>query len=127
MDLEAVVPQPVDASVEGPAFADDDGLESELADQAGAVPAGRERGDHNEVAVGALTSGVAEGVSLSVGGWVVVLDAAVVSRAQERAIGAEDRGSDGDASFGETLACFGDSDSEHGFGGERDRHALQVN
>lgn len=127
MDLEAIVAQPVNASFECLAFADDDGLEAELADQAGAVPAGPERGDHNELAVGSLASSVAESVGLSVGGGVVVLNAAVVSRPQERAIGAEDRGSDGDASFGETLACFGDGDSEHGFGSERDRHVLQVN
>ncbi len=85
MDLDAVVAEPVDASLEGLAFADDDGAEAKLADESCAVPAGGEGGDHDQVSIRALTAGVAEGVGLRVSGWVVVLDAAVVSREPRRA------------------------------------------
>jgi hypothetical protein len=114
VDLDTVFAEPVDASLEGLAFSDDDGAEPELADKAGAVPARSERGDHDEVAVRALAAGVAEGVGLSMGGRVVVLDAAVVSRTEEGAVVAENSGSDGDASFGESLAGLGDGDGKHG-------------
>ena len=92
------------------AFADDDGLEAELADEAGAVPAGGERGDHDEVAVGALAAGAAEGVGFAVDGGVGLLDAAVVAAADEGAVGAEDGGADGDAAFGEAGAGFFEGD-----------------
>jgi len=122
VDLEAVVAEPVDASLEGLAFADDDCLKTKLADKPGAIPAGSERGDHDEVAVGALAAGVAEGVGLTVGRGVVMLHAAIVSRAEEGSIAAEDGGSDGDASFGETGTGFVDGDGEHGVWIKREWH-----
>ena len=121
VDLEAVVAEPVDASLKSLAFADDDGPEAKLTDESRAVPAGGEGGDHDEVAIGALAAGVAEGVGFTVGGGVVVLDAAIVARAEESAIASEDGGPDGDASFGETEAGFRDGDGKHGVGIHKNR------
>ena len=45
-DFDVEGAEPVDAALEGAAFADDDARESELADEAAAVPAGRESGNH---------------------------------------------------------------------------------
>jgi len=45
-DFDVEGAEPVDAALEVAGFADDDASESELADEAAAVPAGRERGDH---------------------------------------------------------------------------------
>ena len=113
-DLDAEVAEPVLAAGEVDALAEDDGAEAELADEAGAVPAGGERGDHDEVAVGALAAGVAEGVGFAVEAGVGELDAAVVAAAYQGAIGMKDRGTDGKAPFGETGAGFFKSDAEHG-------------
>ena len=110
-DVDAEVAEPLFAAGEVLAFADDDGLEAELADEAGAVPAGGERGDHDEVAVGALAAGVAEGVGFAVDAGVGLLDAAVVAAAYEGAVGAEDGGADGEAAFGEAGAGFFEGDA----------------
>jgi len=99
------------------ALAHDQGAEAELADEAAAVPAGGEGGDHDEVAVGALAAGVAEGVGFAVDGGVVLLDAAVVATADEGAgwgaVGAEDGGSDGETAFGEAEAGFFEGYGQH--------------
>ena len=71
------------------AFAGHQGSETKLADQAAAVPARRERGDHDELAIAALAAGVAEGVGFCVGGGVVVLDAAIMAGADEIAGGSQ--------------------------------------
>jgi len=102
------------AAGEVDALAEDEGLEAELADEAAAVPAGGERGDHDEVAVGTLAPGIAEGVGFAVEARVVLLDAAVVAAADEGSVVAEDGGTDGEATFGETDAGFFEGDGEHG-------------
>src|SRR5260370_30774496 len=78
-DLDAVFAEPVDAAVEIDGLADDYSGDAELADEAAAIPARRQRGDHNLVAIGALTAGTAEGVGFSVDGGIVLLDTAVVA------------------------------------------------
>jgi len=127
-DVYAEVAEPVFAAGEVLALADDDGLEAELADEAGAVPAGGEGGDHDEVAVGALAAGVAEGVGFAVDGGVGLLDAAVVAAAYEGAVGTEDGGADGETAFGEAGAGFLEGDAKHGGvvggAGLRRRHGL---
>ena len=45
-DFDVEGAEPVDAALEGAAFADDDARESELTDKAAAVPAGRKSGNH---------------------------------------------------------------------------------
>ena len=113
------------AAGEVDAFPDDDSLETELADEAGAVPAGGERGDHDEVAVGALAAGVAKGIGFAVDAGVGLLDAAVVPAAYEGAVGTEDSCADGETAFGEAGAGFFEGDAEHGgVVGCRRRHGL---
>ncbi len=118
-DVDAEFTEPVFAAGEVLVFADDDSLETELADEAAAIPARGERGDHDEVAIGLLAACVAEGVGFAVDAGVGLLDAAVVASADERGcsilLGAEDSGADGEAAFGETGAGFFESDGEHGF------------
>ena len=113
-DVDAEFAEPKLAAGEVDALAEDDGAEAELADEAAAIPAGGERGDHDEVAVGALAAGVAEGVGLTVEAGVGLLDAAVVAPADEGAVGAEDGCADGETAFGEAEAGFVEGDAEHG-------------
>src|SRR5258708_32961041 len=109
-DLDAERAQPVDAALEGARLADDDLAEAELAHEAAAVPARRERRDHDEVAIAALAARAAEGVGLAVDGGVVLLHAAIVTAADECAVGAEDGCADGNAALGETGAGLLDRD-----------------
>ena len=113
-DVDAGGAEPVEASGEVAGFADDYGGKAELAHESAAEPARGERGDHDEVAVGALPSGAAEGVGFPVDGGVVLLDAAVVAGGDELAARVEDGGSDGDAAFGEAETGFGEGDGKHG-------------
>ena len=64
--LHAERAKPVNAALKRAAFADDERAEAELADEAAAIPARRERGDHDEIAITALASGAAECVGLGV-------------------------------------------------------------
>src|SRR5690606_11205701 len=77
--LHAVFAQPVVPALEIHRIAHHHGTDAELAHQAAAVPAGRERGDHDGVAVGALAAGLAEGVGFAVHRRVVLLHAAVAA------------------------------------------------
>ena len=123
VDLESVFAKPVDASLEGLAFSDNDTAESELADESGAIPAGCECGDHDEVAVGALASGVAEGIGFSMRGRIVLLNAAVVARSEQGAVGAEDGCADRNPAFGESFSGLVDGHGEHVV---RGKHAYRV-
>jgi hypothetical protein len=105
-DLDTGGAEPVQATGEVTGFADDDGAEAELADEATAVPAGGESADHDEVAVGSLASSTAEGVGFAVDRGVVLLDTAVVAGGDELALRAEDGCSDGDAALREAEASF---------------------
>src|SRR3954454_7226320 len=53
----AVLAQPVDPTLEGDGLPDDDRPDPELAHQAAAIPARREGGDHDRVAIAALPPG----------------------------------------------------------------------
>src|SRR5258708_33002255 len=81
-------------------FADDYGGDGELADEAAAVPAGRQSGDHDFVAISALATGAAEGVGFCVDRGIVLLDAAVVAAPQQVSLTIEKGGADGNAAFG---------------------------
>ena len=118
--------EPVDAAGEGLGFADDEGAEAELADESAAVPAGGEGGDDDEVAVGALAAGAAEGVGFGVDGGVGLLDATIAAGTDEVAGGGEDGGADGDAAFGEAEAGFREGDLKHGGGGGEGRHGSRI-
>ena len=107
---------------EGPRLADDQAGDAELAQQAGAEPARRERGDHRGVAVVRAAPGGAEGGGLAVGGGVAVLDAAVVTAAEQRAVAGVEGGADRDATGRGTRAGLGEGGSEHVGGGEGGFH-----
>jgi hypothetical protein len=114
-DVDAEGTKPVDAALEIAAFANDDGAEAKLAKQAAAIPARGEGGDHNEFAVTFLASGVTEGVCFAMEGWVAVLHAAIVTRADQLAIGIENGGADGDAALVQALPGFAERAGKHGF------------
>src|SRR5690606_33255561 len=101
--LHALFAQPVVAALEIDRLAHHHGTDPELLHQPAAVPARRERGDHDGVAVGALAAGLAEGVGFAVHGRIVFLYAAVVAAAEQGAVAGEQRGADRDATFGEAL------------------------
>ena len=103
-DFNSLLFQPRYATLGVDAVADDDLLELELRDESGAVPAWRERGDENEITVGWLSTGGAEGICLTVHGWVAVLDEAIAASAEEFAIGGEDGAAYRDAAFGKSYA-----------------------
>jgi hypothetical protein len=113
-DSDTAFAQPIDAAAEVDRLADDDRPDVELADQAAAVPAGSKRGDHDFVAIAALTAGFAEGVGFSVDGGIALLDAAVVSAAEDLAIARKQCGADGNAAFGEAEVGFLDGDLQQG-------------
>jgi len=64
-DLDTSRVQPVQATGEVTGFTDDDGAEAKLADEATAIPTGCKSADDDKVAIGALSSGAAEGVVLA--------------------------------------------------------------
>ena len=100
-DFNVKFAQPVDAATEVLGFTNDDGSKPELADESTAIPAGRKRGDHDEVAVGSLAPSMAEGIGLAVDGWIVLLNTAIVSDADELAAGVENGGADRDSALRE--------------------------
>ncbi len=112
-DFDVESAEPVDAALEGAGFSDNDASKTELPDESAAVPAGSERGDHRKFAIGALATGVAEGIGFSVERRVAKLQAAVVPGAEKSAVFIENCGADGDAAFGKALTGFGESDREH--------------
>ena len=112
-DPAAVLGHPGVAALEVACLADDHGADPELAQQPAAVPARRERGDHDAVGVVAPASGGPEGGRLGVHGGVAVLDPAVVPAAEQGAVLVEEGGADGDAPFGQTRAGLLQRDGEH--------------
>src|SRR5580698_7974972 len=110
---DAVFDEPVEAAAEADGFTDDDSSDLELADEAAAIPAGGEGGDHDFVAVGTLAASFAEGVGFAVDAGVGLLDAAVTAPGEEGAGGGEESSADGDATFVEAEAGFVNRDAEH--------------
>jgi len=111
--LHAERTKPVNAALKGAAFADHEGAEAKLADQPAAIPARRECGDHNEIAIAALASRATKCVGFGMRRRVALLDATVVSCAYEAASGIKDCGADRESAFGETLASLGEGDGKH--------------
>ena len=112
-DPAAVLGHPVVAALEVPRLADHDRADAELAQQPAAVPARRERGDHDAVGVVAAPTGGAEGGRLGVHRGVAVLDPAVVAAPEQGPVLVEQRGADRDAALGEAVASLCDGDLEH--------------
>ena len=99
--LHAVLAQPVGAALERPRLADHDGADPELAHEPAAVPARRERRDHDRVPVGAPPAGVPEGLGLPVRRRIAALDAPVVTAPEQRPGGVEQRRADRDSALRE--------------------------
>src|SRR5580692_8877722 len=113
--VDAKGAQLVDPTLEVAAFTDDQSAETELSNQTAAIPAGRESRDHNEVAITALTPGIAEGVGFAVDRGIALLHATVVAGTDKlTGGGVEDCGADGDTAFGEARARFLQRNGEHG-------------
>lgn len=103
-----------DTALEGDRLADHHGADIELAHQSAAVPAGRQRSDHDGVLVAALTAGLAEGIGFAMHGRIVFLHAAVVTTAEQAPVVVIQRRADRDAAFGQALAGFGNGGVEQG-------------
>lgn len=112
-DFDAVVAKPLLAALEIDALADDERADVELAHEAAAVPARRQRGHHDRVAVAPLPTGLAEGVGLGVHRRVVLLHAAVVTAAEKRALPVEHGRTDRDTAFYQARARLGYGDVQH--------------
>src|SRR5690606_15918864 len=113
-DLNALFAQPLVPALEVDRLAHHHRADAELPDQAAAVPARGQGGDHDGVAVGALAAGLAEGVGLAVHGRIVFLHPAVVAAAEQGAVGGEQGRADRDAALGQALAGLLDGDGEQG-------------
>jgi hypothetical protein len=105
--VDAVLAEPLRAALEGDALADDEGADVELAHEATAVPARRQSGHHDGVAVAALPPGLAEGVGLRVHRGVVLLHAPVVAASEQLPLPVEHRCADRDAALGQAQARLG--------------------
>src|SRR4051794_17688083 len=112
-DLDAALAKPVDAAGERDRLAHHHLGDAELADEAAAVPARGKRRHHHRVAIGAPAARAPERVGLSVKRWILLLDAPVVSAAQQRAVGGEERRPDRDAALGKARPGFLQRDLEH--------------
>ena len=71
------------SSREGAALADHQRADAELANQAAAIPARRERRNHHQVAITALPAGAAKGIRLAVDAGIALLHTAVTAPAQQ--------------------------------------------
>src|SRR5208282_2226291 len=105
--------QPFDAALEIPSVADHQRAKTELAHKSAAVPAGRERGDHDHVTVASLAPGVTEGIRFAVQGRIAVLHAAVVACSYETSGAIEDRGSDRKSALGAAFPGFSQRYRKH--------------
>jgi hypothetical protein len=105
--------QPIDAAGKISGLPYDHRRNGKLADQATAIPAGRQRGDHDFVAVGALTACPPERVGFAVNRRVVLLNTAVMAASEQITLIIEKGGANGDAAFGEALPSFCNCDLQH--------------
>jgi len=123
-DFDAVFAEPVEAAGKGAALPHDQSADAELAHQATAIPAGSQRGYHDQVAIAALSAGAAEGVRLAVDAWIALLHAAIVTAADQLAGAAKKGSSDWDAAFIETKAGFFKRHGQHAFVQPRIRQCI---
>ncbi len=104
--------QPVHATLEIAAFADDDFAKTELADEAAAIPAGSKGGDQDEIAVAALAAGAPKSIGFAVKRWITILHAPIMAGTDEFAIRIENCRPDGNPAFGESFAGFRQCDGK---------------
>ena len=84
--LHAERAQPLHSALKVAALADHHRSEAKLPYQPAAIPARRECSDHDEIAIAALASGVAEGIGFAVHGGIAILHAPVMTSADEMAV-----------------------------------------
>src|SRR5205085_9470851 len=97
--FDAIFMQPVDAATKIYRFADHYGADSELSNQAAAIPAGRQRGHHDFVAVGTLAAGTAERISLSVNRRIIFLNPSIMPAAEQLPVTIKESGADRDTAL----------------------------
>lgn len=112
-NFNAKGPKPLDPALEISALSNNDCLESKLANQPAAIPAGSERCDHDLVAIAALPAGIAEGIRFAMQRRIAILYAAVVAGAQQVSFVIKNRGPNWDSPFGEAFARFSKRGSKH--------------
>src|ERR1700694_5933773 len=96
-DLDAMFTQPIDPATKRARLAHDYFHDPELSDKAAAIPARRERRNHDRILVASLTTGPAKRIGLAMYGGVVILDPPIVSPAEQGALVVEERGANGNA------------------------------
>jgi hypothetical protein len=106
--------QPIYPTLKVPALPNYDGAKSKLTHQTAAVPTGRERRHHNQLAVAFLPACISERIRLSMYGRIALLHAAIVSSADQLARLIENGSTDGNAAFFEAKARFRKSNYEQG-------------
>ena len=112
-DLHPESFQPVMPTLEVLVLADHHGADVELTHQARAVPARRERGDHDALGVVTPTTRATKSVGFGVHRRIIFLDPAVVTRSQQRAVASKERRADGDPALGESGPSFAEGSREH--------------
>lgn len=112
-NLDFVLAQPIDTALKSSRFADDYGADTELPHEAAAIPAWRERRDHNAIAIAALATGFAKRVRLAMDRRVVFLHAAVVPAAEQFATAVKQHSADRNAAFRKTGPRLLDRNIEH--------------
>src|SRR5262249_14000216 len=112
--FHSALPEPVDAARKVDRLANDDRTDPKLPDQPAAIPARRERRDHDLVAIASLAARFAKGVRLAMDGRVALLHAAVVAASEKLAVAVEERGADRNSTFGEPAARLLEGDVQKG-------------
>jgi hypothetical protein len=114
-DFNTVVTKPVETARESTAFANDIGAEAKLSYKAAAIPAWRERRNHNQIAVATLATGAAKCIRLAVDTGIALLHAAIAATADKFSGTRKDGPTDGNSSFGATQASLVQCDLKHLF------------
>jgi hypothetical protein len=114
-DFNAIGAKPVEATGKSAAFTHNYCAEPELAHESTAIPAWGKRGDHNEVAITALTASAPKCIRFAVNAGIALLHAAVVTATDEFPGTRKDGCTDGDAAFGTAQARFVEGDFKHIF------------
>jgi hypothetical protein len=112
-DFHTVVTKPIETARESAAFANDNGAEAKLSYKAAAIPAWRERRNHNQVPVASLAARAAKCIRFAVDAGVTLLHAAVVATADKFSPTCKDSPTDRNSSFGTTQARFINRYLEH--------------
>jgi hypothetical protein len=113
--FNTIFAQPVEPPGESSALAHYKRADAKLPYQATAIPARRKSGYHYQLAVAALATTAAKGVSLAVDARITLLDPPIAPSAQQFAFARKKRRADWDASLRKTQASFLDCNGEHFF------------